>query len=379
MRIALDARTIYAPQRRGTGKNLIDLYQTLPELRPHWRVLAYHRQDEPNEQVLPYGFATPIKIELPGDRFDAWARWRLPMAAWRDGATVLHCPANFCPSWQATPTVVTVHDLLPLDMPFGLPAKEVARFEQSVRTACQRAAHIICPSRYTANRLIHDFGADPQHITVNHWAPDRSMKGIDQAEYEPVLKRYGIHQPFVLHFGAADRRKNTKRVLETWAALEPKLRRQWSLLVIGLDQQTQNDMMCLADSLKINVVLHGFADECDVPSLLSGADVLAYPSLSEGFGLPILDAWVTGTAVLTSHVTSLPEIAGDAAQLVDPSDSSQIAGGLHELLLDQSARNRLVTQGRRRVDMFSWRNTAQRFANVLESAAGLVGPRAMAA
>lgn len=380
MRIALDARTIYWPVRRGTGKNLIDLYRHLAPLRPDWRVVAYHRHPEP-PPLLPQPFVQPKFIEMPGDRIDAWQRLRLPLTAWRDRADLLHCPANTCPTWMPLTTVVTIHDLIPLDLPRGRAASELHRFEQSVKTACHRAAWIICPSTYTRDRLVSEFGADPDRVTVNPWAADSSMRQLSQQQCEPVYRNYGVAEPYVLHFGAAGPRKNTRRVLEAWALLKCSARGNWKLLVVGLDDEFRKQMAQTAQHLGVtdSVVLHGFADEADLPALLSGADVLAYPSLSEGFGLPILDAWAAGTAVLTSNRTSLPEVAHDAAHITEPTDPAAIAVGIEKLISDPTYRSELIERGRKRLGQYSWPQTAERFARVLEQAADLTGIKRLAA
>lgn len=381
MRIGLDARTIFRPSRRGTGKNLIDLYRRLAVVRPHWRVMAYHRQPEVDRSLLPAHVVQPRLIEMVGDRFDAWQRWRLSSAAWQDGVDLLHCPANTCPSWMAVPTVVTIHDLIPLDLPQGRPAAEVRRFEQSVKTACQRAAWIICPSAYTSDRLVDEFDADPARITVNPWAPDSSVRPVAAVHWPPVLRRYGIRGPFVLHLGSAEPRKNTRRLIEAWAMCDRAMRRSRQLLIVGLDDAFRQELTTLLAQLgiKAGVLLHGFADEADLPTLLSAADVLAYPSLSEGFGLPILDAWATGTAVLTSNCTSLPEVAADAAIWVDPFDCCSIARGLYRLTGDLALRQELTIRGQRRLERYTWDATAKRFVSAMEQAAGLCGPRRAAA
>lgn len=375
MRIGLDARTIYWPTRRGTGKNLIDLYTHLSSLRPHWQVLAYHRQAGRVSPLLPDRNITPRFIEMMGDRVDAWQRWRLPMAAWRDGVDVLHCPANLSPAWMPMSTIVTIHDLIPLDMPQGREAKQVRRFVQSVQLACRRAAWIICPSRYTRDRLVQEFDADPDRITVNPWAPDSSVEPVPQHLWEPVLARYGVDKPFVLHFGAAAPRKNTRRLLEAWSMLDKSVRRQCQLLVVGLDPRSAEQLQITAASLAVgqSVKLHRFVDEKDLSTLLSAALVLAYPSLSEGFGLPILDAWAANTTVLTSNCTSLPEVAGDAAFLVDPTDSCSIARGLSRLIGDRTLRSDLNFRARNRLKQYSWEATTDRFAWTIEQAASLTG------
>jgi len=372
MRIALDARTIYRPQRRGTGKNLIDLYRRVARRRPHWHVTAFHREGRSVEPLLPQPQVTPRHIEAPGDRFNAWLRWRLPIAARLDGADVLHCPANNCPGWIQTPTVVTIHDLIPLDMATHLPSVDVKRFEQSIATAARHAAGIICPSRYTADRLIREYHAEPSRVNVIPWAPDSSLHRLPPQTDAALRRRYNVDQPFVLHFGSAAPRKNTHRLIHAWSQLPADVRADWTLLIVGLDDDAKRDF---GDALQRfgaqrSVQLHGFADEADLPALLHAADVLAYPSLSEGFGLPILDAWLTRAAVLTSNVTSLPEVAGDAALQVDPHASAAITDGLEQLLTDRKCRDTFIQRGARRVKAFTWEATATRFIAAMEAAVG---------
>ena len=370
MRIALDARTVYRSTRRGTGKNLIDLYTTVARRCPDWEILAYHRNSDELPPVMLEPNIQPRLIEMPGDRVNAWGRWRLPMAAWRDGADLLHCPANLCPTWMPVPTMVTIHDLIPLDMTRGRAEAEIRQFEQSIKTACKRAHAIITPSDYTRDRLIDEHGASAQRVAVNHWAADRAMKPVPEDQWDEVLSRYGVNRPFVLHFGAPAPRKNTRRVLEAWALIGSKTRRKNQLLVVGLDGDSFDEARQRVHNLGLtdSVRLFGFAAEKDMPTLLSAARVLAYPSLSEGFGLPILDAWETHTPVLTSDTTSLPEVAGDGALQVDPTDPRNIAAGMHRLLHDKALRQQILESSYKRMSQFSWEKTADRFVKIVENA-----------
>ena len=186
-------------------------------------------------------------------------------------------------------------------------------------------------------------------------------------------QRYGLadDRPYVLGFGAADPRKNTRGVLTAWSQMSPSLRQGWQLLLVGISPSAMSDFERLREELGIadSCVLSGFADEEDIPALLSGAEVLCYPSLAEGFGLPILDAMVCETAVLTSNVTSLPEVAGDAALLVDPEDVAAMTGGLAELLSNTARRTELVERGRERVRAFTWDACADRICEVFAAVA----------
>ena len=407
MHVALDARTLFGSARRGIGKTLGELYHYLREVRPDWHVTAYHRptaaadaaetSDAPTpathagpscphedpDRLKPHDrdttrttarpAMTPRPMDMPGDRFDAWQRLRLPLAARLSGADVLHCPANGCPTWMPLPTVVTIHDVIPLDLPEGRPVAELRRFERGVRDACRRARAIVTPSRYTRRRLIDGWKADPRRVVVAPWSADSRLlaaRGVDGdvAATQRVLQWAGVDGPFVLHFGAAEPRKNTRRVIESWAMVHRGIRKRWKLLVVGLDAATLASLHEVVQRLGLqrHVHLRGFADERDLPALMRAAGVLLYPSLSEGFGLPVLDAFATDTAVVTAKHTAIEEVAGAAAHFVDPTDTHSIAAGLQRVLSEPGYREHLLGSGRRQLQRFNWRESADRFARVLE-------------
>lgn len=370
MRIGLDARTLFSPQRRGIGKSLLRLYDRLADTQPAWQVYAYHRSPGDLPGDLPANFV-PRFIEMPGDRYDAWTQIRLPTAAKLDRVDVLHCPANFCPSWMPVPTVVTLHDLIPLDIPEGRDPVELQRFEHAITAACAKATAVLTPSRYTRKRLIDEHGLEPKRGIVVPWGATVEQEVLDIGDISEVTARYGIDRQYMLHLGAGEPRKNTRGVIEAWAMVRANIRRNWKLVVVGLDEKTLQELGRLTHILGIDsqVMLHGFAREADLPVLLSGASALVYPSLSEGFGLPILEAFSVATPVLTSDTTSLPEVAGDAAELVPPGIPTALASAMTRLMKDPMRRGDLVVRGTRRLMKFRWADSAQTFAGVLDIAA----------
>lgn len=365
MRLAVDARTIFRPNRRGIGNSLLALYRQLMVQHPDWQVIAYHRDPNADPQLLPG--ATLRCIETRGDRFDLWQQWRLPFAAWRDNADVLHCPANEAPRWTPVPTVVTVHDLIPLKSPAGS-----RPFERGVRRACRRASAILCPSNYTRDRLLAQFSPPAQRLHVVPWGAPHQTR-LTRAQRASILSHYGITAPFALHFGAPDPRKNTLPLIDAWAQAQQHLQVPWQLVIIGLSPADLQSVMARAQSRDVasSVLPLSFLNEADVPPLLACADFLAYPSSAEGFGLPILEAWAAGTAVLAGSSTSLPEIAGSAALLVDPRNQESLVDGLTSLMRDADLRHRLAFAGRQRVRQFTWRKAASAFARILQDVAGV--------
>jgi glycosyltransferase involved in cell wall biosynthesis len=357
MRIAVDARTVYHPARRGTGKNLIDLYRRLARCRPQWHFLLFHQGQGRDDPFADLPNVENRHIDIKGDRLNLWEQVRLPLAARMARARVLHCPDQTGPRHPLGPMLVTIHDVVPLEIE---PESERAKlWGRRVAASARKARHIVTPSEYSKRQIVERFGIRPEKITVNYWAADEGCKRVsDPAELNRTRAKYGLEpgRPYVFGFGAADPRKNTRRILQAWAGLPAHLRAGCALLIVGIQEPALTGFRKLADELGLQggCFLCGFAAEEDLPGLLSGATALCYPSLCEGFGLPVVDAFACETAVVTSNTTSLPEVTGDAAVLVDPLDVQSIRDGLQRLLSDGALRADLISRGRERLKRFTW-------------------------
>jgi glycosyltransferase involved in cell wall biosynthesis len=372
MRIAIDARTVYNACRRGTGKTLIDLYRWMAKIRPGWRFLMFRRNQESDDPFTGLPNVENRVIEVKGDRLNLWEQFRLPWAAWTARCNVLHCPANTAPCHPLAPMVLTVHDLIPLET--APEAPETRLWERRVRTAVRKARHVLTPSAYSKRQLIGRLDVPQEKVTVNPWAPDSKLRRVtDAGELSRVRRKYGLspNEPYVFGFGADDPRKNTRRQIEAWKALPSSLQNHYVLLLVGIQEPALSRFreQVNGEPKTGRILLHGFAHEDDLSALLSGSTALSYPSLSEGFGLPVLDAFACETAVLTSSTTSLPEVAGEAAVLVDPTDARSIRDGLMRLLGDEEFRGGLIARGRERLHSFTWEYCAERAAQVLEQVA----------
>ena len=369
MRVVVDARTVYSPVRRGTGKNLVDLYRTMAGLRPGWTFYMMHRGGAADDPFADRPNVSAEVVDMKGDRWNLWEQVRLPLAAVARRASVLHSPANTAPAVPLVPLVMTVHDLIPMDS-----GDTVARaWQANVAAAAQKARRILTPSGYTRSLLSERLGIPLHKIVVNHWAPDNGCRRVtDPLALERVRSTYGLgdRKRYMFAFGATDPRKNTRRVIEAWAGLPAPLRTELALVIVGLQGDALTEASRHAAALAPEGGWHfaGFAPETDLPALLTGATLLCYPSLSEGFGLPVLDAFACGTPVVTSATTSLPEVAGDAAVLVDPTDVASIRDGIVRVAGDASVQESLRSRAYERLEKFSWQRCAQTAAAALEEA-----------
>ena len=291
----------------------------------------------------------------------------LPIAAAALRADVLHAPANVGPGRSRVPVALTVHDLIPAD------AGDAAWGER-VRRSVRAARAVMTPTAFTRDELVRAFGTDSGKVTVTPWAPIGQLARVtDAAELARARAAHGLapHERYVFGYGAADPRKNTARLVRAYVALPDRLRAEYRLLLVGIQSPALAEFRRLAESLGVadRVILEGFADEGDLPALLSGAACVAFPSQSEGFGLPLLDAFACGAAVLAGDRTSLPEVAGGAALLCDPTSDDAVRDGLARLLTDEGLRAELAARGTGRAGEFDWGRTAELVAGALERAA----------
>ena len=383
VRIGIDARSLFSPRPRGIGRTLYDFFALLPELRPDWQFVLYHQNPEracalSTPHAEPPWQASNVRtrrFDLRGDRLDAWFQIGLPLHAWRDGLSLLHCPANAAPRFSPTRLVVTIHDLIPLQIEGELNAVETQRFARGVRRAVRSAARIITPSAATRAALTAHFDVPPQRVSVVPWAADTALAArlplAQRAAVQEALRtRLDVSTPWLLNFSGQSRRKNATGLLQAYARLSADERGTAPLVLTGVEPapfRAQLRELIATLGIERDCRLLGFVDLDELAALLAGARGVAIPSLCEGFGLPILDAFAAAKPVLAGQASSLPEVGGDAAVYCDAFEIDSITAGLRALL-DDAANAIRVERGARRLAEYSWRQTAVGIANAYERA-----------
>jgi glycosyltransferase involved in cell wall biosynthesis len=272
---------------------------------------------------------------------------------------VLLSTNSYLTAWfTRAPTVLEVYDLVAFDPVLRSSSRAAAIERATLGPAVRRAAEIVCISQATADALVARHPSAAGRVTV---APLGSS---------PALRSEALDLPsgFVLAVGTLEPRKNLPRLVEAYARLPQELQAAHPLLVAGRIGWDAGETLAALEGLGERCRLLGPVSDPELAALYERCTVFCYPSLAEGFGLPVLEAMAAGAAVITSDVSSLPEVGGDAVEYVTPTDTGSIAATLERLLLDPERRRALGQAARERARLFSWDRHAELTLRALESA-----------
>ena len=293
---------------------------------------------------------------------------RAPLSPGPD--SVYHAP-NYLPARFNGPTVVTVHDLSHIHYAHYHPRARVVAMERLLPRALERANAVIVGSDYVAAEVRAWFGLPAARVHAIHHGVDSAFRPLNDDAIRPTLDRYGlVPGGYLLCLATLEPRKNLHRLISAFEALPGALRAQYPLVLAGAVGWRNADIRERIDRLEARGELRhlGYLPAEDRAPLYSGAHGFAYPALYEGFGLPPLEAMACGTPVMTSNRSAMPEVAGDAALVVDPEDIDAMGEGLRRLCEDTPLRERLGRAGPARAADFTWARCAAATAAVYRAA-----------
>jgi len=352
----------------GLGVYTRELVRALSVQHDEYVVYSSHR---------PGGAASPAPSPLPSpDRWFLSKLWQLavtqfalPARMKRDGVSVCLSPSPLHGLlFPPAPQVLIVHDLIPLVCQGEQPRVQ-RYFRYVVPLILQRSAVVVAVSKSTARDLADILGVEEDKVRVIYNGYDRRLfhPNVDETA---VMEKYNL-SPYILYVGDQLPHKNLRTLLEAFAKTEA-IREGYRLVIAGRkDPRYYPELRARAVELGITgkVVFLGYVPRNDLPGLYKGADVFAYISHYEGFGLPPVEALACGTAVVASNTSSLPEVVGSAAALVPPDDTAQVAAALDRLLGNPQLRRRLVQLGQNHVKKFSWNVCAEQMLKVCRKVA----------
>jgi len=292
----------------------------------------------------------------------------VPVALARARVDLYHAPHYVVSPLTRCPYVVTIHDCIHLRFPQYLPNRAAHLYARTMMSiAAKRAERVLTVSQASKDDILHYLGVPSSKVEVIYNALDERLAAAPTADdVARVRERFQLTSPFILYAGNIKPHKNLERVIEAYSILRRRGVEDVKLLIIGDEISKYQNLRRLVHRFQLHqqVRFLGFVPDATLAALYRLANVFVFPSLYEGFGLPPLEAMAAGTPVITSNVSSLPEVVGDAAVLVDPLNASAIADGMVRVLRDESLRSDLIRRGRERVKMFSWERSVARIRQV---------------
>ncbi|GAB3947668.1 glycosyltransferase family 1 protein [Spirosoma harenae] len=373
MRIGIEAQRLLRPHKHGMDIVALETIRAFAN-HPEHEFLIFVKPDT-DYTGLPS--APNIKlIELAGGPYPVWEQYALPKAIEQHGIDLLHCTANTAPLRCSVPLVVTLHDIIFLENQPLLRGSWYQRFgNQYRRWNVPRMVHncerIITVSNFERQRIIDHMHLDPAQV-VSIWnAVSDQFKVIrDLDRLEDVRQKYKLPKEFIFFLGNTDPKKNVRGVLKSLLLLKQQGQLSLPVVISNLPEASLNEQLAEIDgqALADDIILCGYIPNYILPLVYNAATIFLCPSLRESFGLPILEAMACGTPVITSTTSSMPEVAGDAALLVDPNSAEDMAAGIHRLMIDQALQADLRKKGLQRATLFSWETTAKKLVSVYENA-----------
>lgn len=371
MLIGIDASRALSAQRTGTENYSLQVIRHLLALdSPHRFRLYCPRPPQPGLFALPDAPPNPrVEVRvIPFPRL--WTHIRLSLEVTQHPPDVLFVPSHVLPILHPRRSVVTVHDLGYHLFPAAHKPLDRLYLVYSTRFNAHSAARVLADSAATRDDLVHFTGVSADKVTVVYLGRDETLYPVaDPEQLASVRQRLGLGaSPYILYIGTLQPRKNLVRLLDAFAAVQP-YHPELRLVLAGKPGWLSEPILQRAAALGNTVLLPGFVPDADLPALLTAALAFAFPSLHEGFGFPVLEAQACGTPVLAADTSSLPEVAGNGALLVDPLDSEAITAGLRRLVEDATLRKQLRTAGFANLARFSWQRCAEQTLAALEAVA----------
>lgn len=366
MKIGIEAQRIFRSDKHGMDFVILEVLRRL------------QRKDDGQEYVV---FVAPGEdrclestdrlqvVELHCPTYPLWEQWALPRAVRKWGVELLHCTSNTAPLHCPVPLILTLHDIIFLTSP---KAQGMSRYQQmgwyyrrwNVPRIISHCRHIITVSQTEQANILARFPKLKERLSVVHNGYSDCYHPIPDSY--TITKKYLPDSPYLLFLGNTDPRKNTNSILRAYHEYLSRSQQGLKLIITGLSQEyvekrlaEMNIEICAS-----NIVYTGYVPGSDLPALYNGAFAFLFPSLLEGFGIPVLESMACATPVITSNCSSLPEVAGSSSILVDPLSPHQIAAALLRLETDKDWYQQQVAYGLEHVKQFSWQHTADKYVEI---------------
>jgi len=365
MKIAIDARGINWYKGTGIGtytdKILKYMIKTHKEnfYQIYWSGEDYERFENDNTKI--------VIASKRHHRF--FEQHYFPKNLEKEKVDIYHIPQNgigICDNIRCK-KIVTIHDLIPYILPETVGRSYLSKFLKEMPRIIELSDGIITVSECSKKDILKFFPIDEDKVFVTPLAADSKYKPLNKTECQETLKKdYDINKPFILYIGGFSPRKNVASLMTAFSKILKNLDTEHDLVIVGANKDEGGSLNELSSDLNIqsNIKFTGFVPEDLLPVFYNACEVFAYPSLYEGFGLPPLEAMSCGTPIITSNISSIPEVVGDGGILIDPFNMKNLMYSLEALLNDNEIKNELASKALKRASDFSWKKTSEKTIEV---------------
>lgn len=381
MRIGIEAQRIFRKKKHGMDIVALELIRNLQRMDRENEYFVFVRPDVDNNVIRE---TVNFKIvEINTGSYPAWEQISLPGAAKKFGCNVLHCTSNTGPLFSTVPLVITLHDIIYMESTFpqhilgkGSPYQKFGNSYRKliVPRLIKKCRKIITVSEFEKRKIASFFNlqSDNRLMAVYNGVSEYFRPVVDTDTSALVKKKYHLPDRFFFFLGNTHPKKNTPGTLKAFSEFLKETGSDVKLVMIDFDQAELSRILHEINDpgLRDKIVLTGYISNTDLPAIYSQCSLFLYPSLRESFGIPIIEAMACGAPVITSNTSSMPEIAGDAALLVDPFSPASITGAMKQVNSDSVLRKNMIQKGLIRSAKFSWKAMAEQVVQTYQEIAG---------
>jgi len=366
MKIGIEGQRLFRKKKHGMDMVALELIRNLQHIDHENEYFIFVKPDEDDSVIKETANFKIVKLE--GGSYPQWEQFALPKAAREAGCEILHCTSNTAPINCKMPLIVTLHDIIYMESSYFRiltgSATSYQKFGNAYRKSVipqliKKSRKIITVSHFEKNRIGEFFGmkGDPRLTAVYNGVSEYFKPVTDQLEISRVKEKYHLPDHFFFFLGNTDPKKNTKGTIKAFSDFIKQTGSDHKLVMLDYDlSELEKILNEIGDpSLLERIVLTGYVVNTDLPAIYSQCQVFLYPSLRESFGIPMLEAMACGVPVITSNTSSMPEVAGNGALIIDPFKPEEITDAIIKILNNQTLREELIKHGFEQAAKFSWK------------------------
>lgn len=373
MKIGIEGQRLYRTKKHGMDMVALELIKNLQVIDKTNEYVIFVKPDTDNTCIPE---APNFKIvELGGGPYPTWEQIALPRAAKKEGCDILHCTSNTGPIWSGVPLITILHDIIYLESVSIF--KRAGTWYQKIGNMYRRwvvppvvkkSKRVSTVSHFEKNRIKNFMGLGDNLVTIYNGVGEHFKKITDEKVLQKAKEKYSLPDNFMFFLGNTDPKKNTPNVLKAFAEFNKECKIKFKLVMLDYEENALQKILTDIGhpETRNDIHLTGYVVNTDLPAIINQCKVFLYPSLRESFGIPILEGMACGVPVITSNTSSMPEIAGDAAAIVDPFNTVEIKAAIKQILEDKNYRNELCKKGIERAKYFSWKNMALQYLDLYD-------------